>query len=196
MISDLVVGHPFSARGIRDHRSVAPLMWSEEEEEGRGRGGSAALAPKHLGSLPPCPRWRMEQSTARLSDRLLHLPHTERTPVTFVILFYRWRALSFPLTPHHSFLLASLAGRSRFNCIVYDRPELDTNSLQAVDSYFVVSFHLTHWCVVVTHLTKNIQGEGLGFREPEWGMNQDQTHQCTWKHLQGWLFFVLFPVTL
>ncbi|MEQ2241222.1 hypothetical protein ILYODFUR_023135 [Ilyodon furcidens] len=58
-------------------------MWSEEEEEGGG-GGSAVLAPKHLDSLPPGPHWQMEESTARLSDRLLHLPHTERTPVRYL----------------------------------------------------------------------------------------------------------------
>ena len=68
----------------------------------------------------------------------------------------------FFLSPFPS-LLPSLAGRIKFNCIVYDRYEVrfGTDSRQTVHRHFMVSFHLSCWCVVVTHLTKTIQDAGL-----------------------------------
>lgn len=161
MTSDLFVGHPFSSRGIKDHQCVTPLMWSKKR---RRRRICRFLAQTHTWNLDPLPPSPMRADGGELSDQLLHLPHTALAPTTFIILFYCWRPLSFFffLSPFPS-LLPSLAGRIKFNCIVYDRYEVrfGTDSRQTVHRHFMVSFHLSCWCVVVTHLTKTIQDAGL-----------------------------------
>ena len=128
------------------------------KRDGGGGGGSADLVQTHLKFWSAPTKSMRADGGEQLSDQLLHLPHTAPAPTTFIILFYCWRPLSFFLPPFPS-LLSSLAGRIKFNCIVYDRYEVrfGTNSRQTVHSHFMVSFHLTCWCVVVTHLTQTIQ---------------------------------------
>lgn len=134
------------------------VVKKEKEEEDLQIFG----ADTHLKSWS-APTKSMRADGGELSDQLLHLPHTALAPTTFIILFYCWRPLSFFSPPFPS-LLSSLAGRIKFNCIVYDRYEVrfGTNSRQTVHRHFMVSFHLSCWCVVVTHLTKTIQDGGLG----------------------------------
>lgn len=159
------------------------VVKKEKEEEDLQIFG----ADTHLKSWS-APTKSMRADGGELSDQLLHLPHTALAPTTFIILFYCWRPLSFFFPPFPS-LLSSLAGRIKFNCIVYDRYEVrfGTNSRQTVHRHFMVSFHLSCWCVVVTHLTKTIQDGGLGggglrvclLRQTQLRMNWDKTFTQT-----------------
>lgn len=64
----------------------------------RGReGGAADLAQMYalnLDSRSPSLRRQMEESTAQLSDQILHLPHTALAPTKFTILVNCRRPLS------------------------------------------------------------------------------------------------------
>lgn len=165
MTSDLFAGASlFNLRNQRppmSHTSdVVKKKGGKKEEE------SADLAPKSW-SAPT----ESVLARRRLSGHLLHLPHTAPPPTTFIILFYCWRPLSptFFSPPFPPRLHPLRAGRIGFNCIVYDRCRVrfGPNSRQTVQRHFMVSFHLTCWCVVGTRLTKNIHGGGLG-GERDW----------------------------
>lgn len=132
---------------------------------GGGQGGSADLAQTHtwnLDLLPPSPCWQMEkraQHNSLINSCTCHTLclHRQRLSFCFTVDGHFPFFLHFLLTPFPF-------GRIKFNCIVYDRygVRFGSNSRQTVHRHFMVSFHLTYWCVVVTHLTKTIQGWGLG----------------------------------
>lgn len=152
-------GHPFSSRGIKDHQCVTALMWSKAGEGGGGESADWLRGTLEILILSHCVHaGRWERAELNSPDRLLHLPHTELTPTAFIILSSLSMAtFRFPPFPF-------LAGGIKFNGIVCDRygVRFGTNLRQTTHNHFMVSFQLALWHVVVTRLTKTIQGEGLG----------------------------------
>jgi len=139
-------------------RNQRPPMCYTSNVVKRGGGGGICRfgADTHWKSwsAPTESCWQMERSTTLWSTPALatHCVCTDNVYHSVLLL----------TATFFFFLLSLLAGRIKFNCIVYDRYGLrfGTNSRQTLHSHFMVSFHLTCWCVVVTHLTKNIQDGG------------------------------------
>ena len=134
-----------------------------KRDGGGGGGGSADLVQTHLKFWSAPTKSMRADGGEQLSDQLLHLPHTAPAPTTFIILFYCWRPLSFFL----SFFFFSVSPRSfplwqaELSLIVSFMTDTEWGLAliqgRPCTAIFMVSFHLTCWCVVVTHLTQTIQ---------------------------------------
>lgn len=147
VISDLFVGHPFSSRGIKDHQCGTPLMWSEE---GEGWGIDLQIWLRDTLEILILPhhvhagRWGRAEPNSPTSSCTCHTPSQHRRHLSSSLSLWM---TTFCFSPSPSLLFPF--GRIKLNCIVCDRHgvRFGTNLRQTTHSRFMVSFHLTCWCV-------------------------------------------------